>query len=266
MNVNPTSPPSVVAYLHMFKVSNFEIANSLWGHLNSRDAKYMKNAIQLLLFFFCQYYATWLVIGVLLQQCMQFVGHLFHQPFVQLLPQCCSLPLVVLPTAILASMEVFTELEALVRFVPNVYNRMHVMRLWTPWRYCDCVITEPFDCWPIGMFWVVIIFEHPLLHFFFQTSHLTCSSCHVRCSYDVCYSIFLQFWSAPQLPPNYRNTKAYSSPGKPIFIYFEKIRFASQKTEFLNLCCLAKKINKNDLKWLRKNKTLQKLIYSILFF
>ena len=34
----------------------------------------------------------------------------------------------------------------------------------------------------------------------------------------------------------YRNTIASSSPGERIFNYFEKIRFASQKIEFLNLC------------------------------
>ena len=61
----------------------------------------------------------------------------------------------------------------------------------------------------------------------------------------------------------YRNTIAGSSPGERIFIYFEKIRFASQKTKFLNFVFQPKKINVNDLKWLRNNKRLQKLIYSI---
>ena len=32
----------------------------------------------------------------------------------------------------------------------------------------------------------------------------------------------------------YRNAIACSSPGERIFIYFEKIRFFSQRTEFLN--------------------------------
>ena len=54
----------------------------------------------------------------------------------------------------------------------------------------------------------------------------------------------------------YCNTIAGSSPGERMFIYFEKIRFAF----------LAKKISKNDLKWSRNNKNLQKLIYSILVF
>ena len=67
------------------------------------------------------------------------------------------------------------------------------------------------------------------------------------------------FWA------HYRNTIAGSSPWKRIFIFFEKIRFASQKTEFLNFCFLAKN-KKNDLKWLRNTKRLQKLIYSIFVF
>ena len=44
-----------------------------------------------------------------------------------------------------------------------------------------------------------------------------------------------------------------TSAGERIFIYFEKIRFASQKTEFLNFCVLKKRYNINDLKWLRNN-------------
>ena len=38
----------------------------------------------------------------------------------------------------------------------------------------------------------------------------------------------------------YRNTIADSFFGERIIIFFEKIRFASQKTEFLNFCFLAK--------------------------
>ena len=34
----------------------------------------------------------------------------------------------------------------------------------------------------------------------------------------------------------YRDTIACSSHGEQIFIYFEKIRFASQKIEFLSFC------------------------------
>ena len=40
---------------------------------------------------------------------------------------------------------------------------------------------------------------------------------------------------------SYRNTIAGLSSGEQIFIYFEKIRFTSQKIEFLNFCFLAKK-------------------------
>ena len=38
----------------------------------------------------------------------------------------------------------------------------------------------------------------------------------------------------------YRNTIEGLSSGERIFIYFEKIRFTSQKTIFLNFCFLAK--------------------------
>ena len=51
---------------------------------------------------------------------------------------------------------------------------------------------------------------------------------------------------------------------KYLFI-FEKIRFASQKLNF-SIFVFSKKIGKNDLKQLRSNKMLQKLIYSILVF
>ena len=43
------------------------------------------------------------------------------------------------------------------------------------------------------------------------------------------------------VPREYRNTIAGSSPGERIIIFFDKIRFASQKTEFLNFRFLAKK-------------------------
>ena len=61
-------------------------------------------------------------------------------------------------------------------------------------------------------------------------------------------------------PFEYRNTIAGSPPSERIFIYLGKTRFASQKTEFLNFCFLAKQININDLKWLRNNKRFQKPI------
>ena len=67
-------------------------------------------------------------------------------------------------------------------------------------------------------------------------------------------------------PVVYRNTIAGSSPSERIFIFFETIRFAFQEIEFLNFYFLAKKISKNDLKWLRNNKILKKLIYSIFCF
>ena len=71
----------------------------------------------------------------------------------------------------------------------------------------------------------------------------------------------------PPVPvDNYRNTIANLSPSEQIFIYFEKTRFASQKTEFLN-CCFQQKKNPsiNNLKWLRNNKILQKLNFKIFF-
>ena len=64
----------------------------------------------------------------------------------------------------------------------------------------------------------------------------------------------------------YHNTIAGSSPSERIFIYFEQIRFASQKIEFLNFCFLAKKSIKMTLNILEINFFLHKLIYSILFF
>ena len=42
-------------------------------------------------------------------------------------------------------------------------------------------------------------------------------------------------------PQTTRNTIAGLSLGERIFIYFEKIRFAFQKIEFLNVCFSAKK-------------------------
>ena len=52
----------------------------------------------------------------------------------------------------------------------------------------------------------------------------------------------------------YRNTIAGSSPGERIFIYFEKIKLASQKIEFLNFCYLAKKKVKMTLNGLEITK------------
>jgi hypothetical protein len=46
----------------------------------------------------------------------------------------------------------------------------------------------------------------------------------------------------------YRNTIAGLPPGERIFIFFEKIRFASQKQNFSNFSFLAKQIGKNGLK------------------
>ena len=43
----------------------------------------------------------------------------------------------------------------------------------------------------------------------------------------------------PSFQNLYRNTIVGSSLGERIFIYFEKIRFASQKTKFLNFCFVA---------------------------
>jgi hypothetical protein len=45
----------------------------------------------------------------------------------------------------------------------------------------------------------------------------------------------------------YRNTIAGSPPGERIFIFFEKIRFASQKLNF-SILSFSKKISKNDFK------------------
>jgi hypothetical protein len=47
--------------------------------------------------------------------------------------------------------EVIMESEAPVHFVPKVYHRIHVGRLWIPWQYCDVVIIELFDCWLVGI-------------------------------------------------------------------------------------------------------------------
>ena len=47
---------------------------------------------------------------------------------------------------------------------------------------------------------------------------------------------------------------------------FWKNKVHLYENEFLNFCFLAKKISKNDLKWLRNTKRLQKLIYSIFVF
>ena len=63
----------------------------------------------------------------------------------------------------------------------------------------------------------------------------------------------------------YRNIIAGSPPGKRIYIFFEKIRFASQKLNF-SIFVFQQKISKNDLKQLRNNKMLQNLIYSIFVF
>ena len=65
---------------------------------------------------------------------------------------------------------------------------------------------------------------------------------------------------------DYHNTIAGSSPGKQIFIYFEKNKVRLSKNEFLNFHFLAQKFSKFDLKWLKNKKILQKLIYSIFVF
>jgi hypothetical protein len=51
----------------------------------------------------------------------------------------------------------------------------------------------------------------------------------------------------------YRNTIAGSPPEEQIF-FFEKIRFASQKTDFFNFCFLAKKSVKMTLNRLEVTK------------
>ena len=71
----------------------------------------------------------------------------------------------------------------------------------------------------------------------------------------------MQQVSTPKWSDVYRNIIACSSPGKRIFIYYEKRRFASQKTEFIKKI---KQESKDDPKWLRNDKMLQKLIYYIL--
>ena len=54
--------------------------------------------------------------------------------YVGLPPRCCSDPRVVFfPKIILASGEVFMELEAPVHFVLKVFDRIHVGEFWTPW-------------------------------------------------------------------------------------------------------------------------------------
>ena len=55
----------------------------------------------------------------------------------------------------------------------------------------------------------------------------------------------------------YRNI-ACSSPGKQIFIYFEKIRFTSQKTEFPSFLFSQKKSVKMTLNGLEITKYCQK--------
>ena len=62
----------------------------------------------------------------------------------------------------------------------------------------------------------------------------------------------------------YRNTIAGSSPGKRIFIYFEKTRFASQKTKFLNFLSSSKKSVQMTLNGLETTKDCKS--YFILFF
>ena len=77
-------------------------------------------------------------------------------------------------------------LEVLVHFVPEVFSKIHVKGLWTPWQYYDGVIVVSFECKHVGMFWVVIILEHPILFFLFRTSQVPCSGCHVRCYDNAC--------------------------------------------------------------------------------
>ena len=50
------------------------------------------------------------------------------------------------------------------------------------------------------------------------------------------------------------------------YFLFWKNKVRLSKTKFLNFCFLKQKISKNDLKQLRINKMLQKLIYSIFVF
>ena len=63
----------------------------------------------------------------------------------------------------------------------------------------------------------------------------------------------------------YRNTIAGSSPAERILIYFEKIRFASQKIEFLNFCLLAKKSVRMTLIFLETTKYSKKTYILFLF-
>ena len=134
-----------------------------------------------LLFILYHCYTTWLVFGVSsfrLQQCMHFIGHWFHQLtynfhlndnpfFVQLLPK-----------VILASGEVFMKSKAPIHFVLEVFDRIHVGGLWTPWQYYDCVIVNHLTINMLICFGLLSCWNtHSFASFLNFTNHMLRMSC-----------------------------------------------------------------------------------------
>ena len=64
----------------------------------------------------------------------------------------------------------------------------------------------------------------------------------------------------------YRTLQAASSITPANIILFWKSDVRPLQNDFFNFCFFWSKISKNDLKWLRTNKILQKLIYSNFVF
>lgn len=139
------------------------------------------------------------------QQCMHFLGHWFHQFLYDFYLNVVLVLLQLLLKVIFASGGVFMESEVPINFTSKVFDRFHIMRLWTPWQCYDCLIGDMRVCFELLSYWNT----HSTS--FLRISQLTCLGCPIRCSNNAHYSFFLWLWSTPQCPPNSNNPKPWCS-------------------------------------------------------
>ena len=96
-----------------------------------------------------QCFATWLVFGCIIlspSTISALCWALYPPTFVRLPLQYCSIPPTTSSKGYPCQGEVFTKSEAPVHFVLEVFDRIHLGGLWTPWQYYDCMIVESFHC------------------------------------------------------------------------------------------------------------------------
>ena len=197
-------------FWHFWHLSILGAHEPRWMTVKTLQNTCKKIVHLLLILYHC--FATWLAFDVssfhLQQQSLQFVGHWFHYLLYDFHLNVITFLLQVLPKVILATGKVFTELEAPIHFVLEVFERFMSGDRGLHDNIFDYEIIGLYDCWAFGMIWVGILLEHPLLHFFSKTSQWTCWRCQGRCYDDARYSVSFDCGGSPmpsQLmePPNH---------------------------------------------------------------